>query len=159
MGGGTGHAARRRRRRDLRAGRGLAAARPVAWRYLVERGGTAVALADTVERPRDVEGGGGHVLAQVNYGPFVSGIARALAAAERADEAAEVEPRVLHVPALRLVAVWLHQLGGEDRLVPAEPSPEGIEANVARPAGELLAQLAERARAVPERAPDDQLGG
>ncbi|MGW1008406.1 hypothetical protein [Streptomyces sp. NPDC002520] len=140
---------------DLRRGRELAPAQAVAWRYVVEQGGIPVALADTVVTPEGV-----HSVAQVNYGPFVSGILEALEVAEHAEGGADAELRLLQVPALHLLAIWLHRgASGQDRLVPAAPSPTGIEANHDYPATALLTELTARARTTPERAGDGILGG
>ncbi|MFF8955627.1 hypothetical protein [Streptomyces sp. NPDC014894] len=131
-------------RDDLLAGAALSAARPVLWRYTVELDGRAVAFADTMTTPD-----GSDVLAQVNYGPFVAGITEALEAAERNEGTTDAESRLLHVPALHLIAVWLHAPSGEDRLLPATPAPEGMEPGRSYPLESILPELVARARALP----------
>ncbi|MFJ8313781.1 MULTISPECIES: hypothetical protein [unclassified Streptomyces] len=132
---------------------GLAGARPVAWRYLVQHASGPVALAETVR-----DEAGGHVFSQLNYGPFVAGTAAALDAAGRAPGDAEV--RLLHLPAVHLIAVWLH---GEasDTLIPAAPAPPGVEADRAYSATELFTLLARDAPQdiLPPQAEDDRGGG
>jgi len=143
---------------DLRAGQPLSAARPTSWRYLVERDDRPVALGETHLKPS-----GEHAFAQLNYGPFVPGTAQALDVAEQYVAQGDARIRFLHIPALYLQAVWLHSQSQaserEDMLVPAAPTPPGIEANRAYPAGELLGLLQERARSVPVMAEGDARGG
>lgn len=132
---------------------GLARARPVAWRYLVQHDSGPVALAETVR-----DDAGGHVFSQLNYGPFVAGTAAALEAAGR--EPGDAEVRLLHLPAVHLIAVWRHS-PGSDTLVPAAPAPTGVEADRAYPAAELFTLLARHAPqdVRPPGAEDDRGGG
>ncbi|GAA0629428.1 hypothetical protein [Streptomyces crystallinus] len=132
---------------------GLAGARPVAWRYLVQHDSGPVALAETVR-----DEAGGHVFSQLNYGPFVAGTAAALEAAGR--EPGDAEVRLLHLPAVHLIAVWRHSPGA-DTLVPAAPAPPGVEADRAYPAAELFALLTRNAPqdVLPPEAEDDRGGG
>ncbi|MFC0845348.1 hypothetical protein ACFH04_16750 [Streptomyces noboritoensis] len=132
---------------------GLDRARPVAWRYLVQHDSGPVALAETVR-----DEAGGHVFSQLNYGPFVAGTAAALAAAGR--EPGDAEVRLLHLPAVHLIAVWLHS-SASDTLVPAAPAPPDVEANRSYPAAELFALLARNAPqdVLPPEAEDDRGGG
>ncbi|WP_438290917.1 hypothetical protein [Streptomyces sp. HUAS TT7] len=127
----------------------LADAEPVAWRYLVRHGSDAVALAETV---RDASGE--HVFSQLGYGPFVAGTAAALDAASGHPGDAEV--RLLHIPAVHLIAVWLHAEAA-DALIPAAPAPPGTEAGRTYPADELLGLVAQLAPHT--LAPDDDRGG
>jgi hypothetical protein len=127
---------------DLAAGRGLAAARPAGWRFLVVQDGTPVALAETVARAD-----GSHAIGQVNYGPFVVGTDRAWRTVENLDLEPPDELRLLHVPALYLVALWLSHAAdpARDTLVPIAPTPSGIEPDRLYPAGDLIRTLAARA--------------
>ncbi|MFD9792248.1 hypothetical protein ACFWXK_15000 [Streptomyces sp. NPDC059070] len=134
---------------DLAAG--LGRARPVAWRYLVQHGSGPVALAETVR-----DAAGGHVFSQLNYGPFVAGTAAALAAA--AERAGDAEARLLHLPAVHLIAVWLHAPTG-DTLVPAAPAPPGVEPDRAYPAAELFALIARDAPGQALPGLEDDRGG
>ncbi|MFB7648343.1 hypothetical protein ACFC0S_09000 [Streptomyces sp. NPDC056084] len=131
----------------------LADAQPVSWRYLVRHGGEPVALAETVR-----DAAGEHVFSQLNYGPFVAGTAAALdsARAVAGERAGDAEVRLLHVPAVHLIAVWLH---GDlaDTLVPAAPAPSGIEPGRPYPAPQLLSLVAEFTP--PPLSPDDDRGG
>jgi hypothetical protein len=142
---------------DLRAGgRALASSQGGGWRYLLEQDAEVVASAETVAGP-----GGGTQFSHFNSGPFVAGTTAALAVAEGLPQttAGSFELRLLHVPALYTMALWLHGKGDDDLLVPLAPTQDGIEANRAYPAAELLDILAERARQVPALAPDDTRGG
>jgi hypothetical protein len=143
---------------DLKSRRGLDAARSTGWRYLVEVGEKVVAAAQTKTTK-----GGGHAFANLNEGPFVGGTLRALTAVDRLDDTAaggdgEPEVRLLQVPALYFVGLWLHGAGG-DTIVPVAPAPFGLEAERAYPAEEVLARLGEEAARIPEMGPDDTRGG
>src|SRR5215831_18998518 len=61
---------------DLAAGRGLAAAQPVGWRYVVEAAGQPIASAETTI----AADGATHLLSHVNEGPFVGATADAVRA-------------------------------------------------------------------------------
>lgn len=135
----------------------LGAARPSGWRYLVEADNRVVAAAETNQ-----QGAQKHAFAHLNYGPFVGGTVDALAAAEPLAAKSDYELRVLHVPALYVMALWLKPVNagdGEGILIPLAPTPTGIESARAYPASELLVTLAQRARAVPALTADDQRGG
>lgn len=136
---------------DLRAARTLDAAVPAAWRYLVQHGTETVGLAETVPEPD-----GAHTFAQMNYGPFAAGTADAFQAAE--DTGTDADVRLLHIPALHLIALWLHREGADDSLVPVAPAPDGIEPNREIPATVLLTRLTNQAQAIPETGPDDVTG-
>jgi hypothetical protein len=139
---------------DLRAGRGVDAARPIGWRYLVEADNVdqPLALAETV-----AQADGTHAFAHLNYGPFVAGTAAALHAAGQL-AGVDADIRLLHIPALYFVALWLHQDGGDAVLIPVAPAPEGIAANRSYSASQLLALLTARARQLPDMSRDDNRG-
>ena len=97
---------------QLASDSGLASARPGGWRYLLQQGNQIVASAQTT-----VDETGAPMFALFNSGPFVQSTADALGQAERiageAERAEPLEPRLLHVPALHAMALWLH--GGTTR--------------------------------------------
>jgi hypothetical protein len=136
----------------------LKAAQPTAWRYLVEVDKRVVAAAET-----NLSDGGSHTFSNLNHGPFVAGTIQALDAAERIASSLDAEVRLLHIPALYFVALWLLPVGQTDDdhaiLVPVAPAPPGIEANRAYAATKLLPILAEQARSIPALSADDQRGG
>ena len=144
---------------DLRGRRGgLRATHSTGWRYLLRQDDRLVASAETV-----ADQGGGARFSHFNQGPFVASTAAALDLAETLDETRDrsYEVRLLHVPALYTMALWLHGDGSEDDdiLIPLAPVPQGIEANRPYPAGELLEVLADKAAAIPEMGPGDTRGG
>ena len=132
-------------------GSGLEAARFVGWRTLVGVGARPVAMADSDADP------GNPTVRAMNYGPFVAGLARA-GQARAAGDARETGPgargragleeRVLQVPALYFVGLWLHDEGdpGNDFIIPAAPAPPGLNADQRYPAAPLLDRLAALAR-------------
>lgn len=141
---------------DLVSTAALGSARLTGWRYLLRQSGQIVASAETVT------GEDGHEeFSHFNRGPFVASTAAALASAEGLIEMKDraYELRMLHVPALYTMALWLHGDGSNDLLVPLAPSPDGVEANRAYPADELLGVLADKANQIPHMEPNDTRGG
>ena len=143
---------------NLVAGRGLEAARPTRWRYLVQDGDRIIAAASVL--PTGL--GDAHDFSHINEGPFVASTADALAFVASHPEVAagDFELRLLQVPSLHTMAVWLHPASSDgDRLVPLAPSPVSAPAGVPIPAAQLLAELTQRAGQVAGVGPDDTLGG
>ncbi len=141
---------------DARAGKSIERARSSGWRYLLSVDDRVVASAETESRK-----GARHAFSHVNSGPFVAGTVEALAVAERvADEQeGELELRLIHVPALYLMSVWLHPSGdGDSVFVPIAPAPSGFEPNRVYTSEEFASRLAEVAKAQPELDPDDTRG-
>jgi hypothetical protein len=145
--------------RDVLSEELLAAARPTGWRYLLEIDETVVASAETLEQED-----GSHVFAMVNEGPFVQGTVDALAVAERVAEELdrELDLRLLHVPALYLMSLFLQSSGdepGEMLFIPIAPTPGNLEAGAVLRSEDFLSRIEELARAVPEMEPEDERGG
>jgi hypothetical protein len=130
---------------DLAAGRGLDAAWSVGWRYIVEAAGRPISSAETTL----AEDGTTHLLSHVNEGPFVGATADAVRAVQARPElqAADYELRLLRIPAIYVMALWLHS-EATDLLVPLAPSPVGKEGHVV-PAAELMSELSQLARSAP----------
>jgi hypothetical protein len=128
---------------DLRSTPGLDAARPTAWRYLVRDADRVVAAAESVVEPTT----SAHTVVQVNEGPFVAATAAALAdiRGDARIQAQEFSQRLLHVPALHAMAVWLHHDGSDDMLVPLAPFPADVPTGRALPAAQVLTVLSELA--------------
>ena len=117
-----------------------------AWRYLVEDDGAAVASAEVgVDAKGAVRG-----LDHVNEGPFVKATAAAQKAAEKLPQVRDgkVEARVIRIPALYVMALWLKDLDGDsDVIVPMAPAPPYLEANRPYTEREFLKALAGPAKA------------
>lgn len=149
---------------DLRSGAGLSAANPTGWRYLVRDGDRVVAAAESLAAPT----GDQPVFSHFNEGPFVPATAAALAVAGSDRRVADrrLVPRLLHIPALHAVALWLHpeeaaadaSRDGADLLVPLAPFPLPVQTGVPTPATPLLRQLAELAATIPDD-PSGRQGG
>ncbi|HYU25686.1 MAG TPA: hypothetical protein VEO74_10815 [Thermoanaerobaculia bacterium] len=106
---------------DVLAGLVLANARETTWRFfLVHRGDEPFAAAEVA----------GDALSHVNEGPFVDGTASAMIKAEQyaASNEHNYEMRLLRIPALYTLAVWL-TAPGDDVLIPAAPAPAPLVAN------------------------------
>jgi hypothetical protein len=143
---------------DLVAGRGLEAAQPTRWRYLVQEGDKIIAAASVLSQgPGDA-----HDLSHINEGPFVASTADALEYVRSHPEltSGDFELRLLQVPALHTMAIWLHPRSGDgDLLVPLAPSPVAVPTGHAIPAAQLLSELAEKAKQVVNVGPGDTSGG
>lgn len=129
---------------DITSGGGLDRAQPVGWRYLVEDGGQLVASAETAPAPD-----GTQEVSQFTEGPFVAETDKAVKAVRRLPQlaAAGFELRLLRIPALYVMALWLHA-PLTDLVVPLAPSPFRKEGKP-MPAAEFLADLSELAGQAP----------
>lgn len=137
----------------LAEGKGLQAAEPVGRRVLLMRDAAPVAAAEL----DDPEGGGG---LSATEGPFAEATASAISRVESWPAVAEgdYELRLLRLPAVYFMALWLKDDAGDrDLIVPLEPAPAGIEAGRGYDAAELFGELRERARSRLENA-DDEAG-
>jgi hypothetical protein len=116
-------------------------ARWIARRFLVMAGDRAVSSAEIAD-----EAGAGF---QANEGPYVAATADAIARAEDDPDlaAGDYEIRLLRIPALYFVALWLRDEGDDDDvLVPLDPAPAPFEAGRRYRPDEVLAELAASAR-------------
>lgn len=123
-----------------------ARARLTGWRFLLESGGRAVGAAETRLTPD------GWAFSHFREGPYVASSARALRTAEALDQ--PFQPRLLSVPELYMLTLWLHAetdadpAAGHplerDLLVPLAPAPPGIAADRAIAPGSLLPLLTRR---------------
>ncbi|MDI2129725.1 hypothetical protein [Yinghuangia seranimata] len=126
--------------------RGVDAARPVGWRWLVHDAGHTVGAVEVA----DV--GTGRPVARFTEGPFTTCTDAAVASIRGLPqiERGYYELRLLHIPGLYTVALWLADLAGlsgrQDLLVPLAPAPPGVQALRAYPAAELTQSLAARGR-------------
>jgi hypothetical protein len=127
---------------DVAEGKSLDAAKLVGRRFLVMEGDTPIASAELAEHDEGVA-------FQANEGPYVESTAAAIAQAEQDPDlaAGEYELRVLRIPALYLVAVWLkNEQGGSDVVIPLEPAPAPLEPWRKLTPAEFLSMLVEPAR-------------
>jgi hypothetical protein len=118
---------------DVLAGSILSSAKEDSWRYLVfSNGDEAVAAVEVISRD-----GGAMELAHINEGPFVAGTVEAIAAAadRLANDPHDFELRLLRIPSLYLIALWLHA-NDADEVIPIAPAPAGLQA------GETIAEAA-----------------
>ncbi|HVW64426.1 MAG TPA: hypothetical protein VHB01_05370 [Nitrosospira sp.] len=131
---------------DLAAGKGLDAAKPTGWRYLVQESDKVLASAESVT----VGSANEHVFSAFNEGGFVASSASAIRAVREIPEVEQggFELRLLNVPGLYVLALWLHGTQGKgDLLVPLAPSPVETPAGRPVPAAVLLKELADKAQA------------
>jgi len=125
---------------DLAAGKLLSAAKQTGWRYLLAQHNEVVAEAELTAGRRAAKGAKGAKgtkhkdleFASLTHGPFTTATIDGLHAAERLPQIAKAdyELRLLKVPAVYLVALWLHG-GSEDILIPLGQPPDGLKKNKA----------------------------
>ncbi|MFF9019944.1 hypothetical protein [Streptomyces eurythermus] len=130
---------------------GLSATRLSGWRFLIRCGDRAVAAADTMLTPD------GWAFSHFFEGPYIASTERALKQAEALQ--LPYEPRLLSVPGLYMLTLWLHGdhsgdgTGGHpaatDLLVPLAPAPPGIPAHRPFRVAELLPVLTQRVTPLP----------
>ncbi|MER5812249.1 hypothetical protein ABT143_29390 [Streptomyces sp. NPDC002033] len=116
------------------------------WRFLIRSGDRFVAAADTRLTPD------GWAFSHFFEGPYVAATERALRQAESLGKG--YQPRLLSVPELYMLTLWLHGAVGADAsaglpaasdlLVPLAPAPPGIAPFRPHPVSELLPVLTHR---------------
>lgn len=116
--------------------------RLVGWRFLIRGAERAVAAADTMLTPD------GWTFSHFFEGPYVAATERALLQAESLPTA--YQPRLLSIPELYMLTLWLHGDTTEDGtsapdpadlLVPLAPAPPGIAAHLPHRVADLLPVL------------------
>ncbi|MFJ2112160.1 MULTISPECIES: hypothetical protein [unclassified Streptomyces] len=113
------------------------------WRFLIHSGDRAVAAADTMLTAD------GWTFSRFFEGPYLAATERALRQAESLSTA--YQPRLLSVPELYMLTLWLHGDTGADAstgspaaadiLVPLAPAPPGIAAHRPHRVAELLPMI------------------
>lgn len=138
--------------KDVARSRGLSAARPTGWRFLIRDGDNFVGIGESA----DALDGGASRFSKLDPASRAETIALALRRAEsQVGDRDDFELRYLRIPSLFINAIWLHGLN-RDFLLPTEgQSSEGDEPV---DASGFLRALAPRAR---ERlaVDDGELGG
>lgn len=115
----------------------LSTTRRTGWRFLINAGETPLATAETIETAD------GWAFSHFSQGPFAASTYRALAQAQALP--GRHQPRLLSVPGLYMLALWLHDDADAghsgDLLVPLAPAPPGIAAHRLHRAADLLPAL------------------
>ncbi|GAA3783160.1 hypothetical protein GCM10022403_017140 [Streptomyces coacervatus] len=130
---------------------GASATRLAGWRFLIRCGERSVAAADTMLTPD------GWAFSRFFEGPYIASTERALRQAETM--AQPYQPRLLSVPSLYMLTLWLHgdctadgatgHPAATDLLVPLAPAPPGIAAHRPHRVAELLPVLTHRVTPIP----------
>ncbi|MGI5452991.1 hypothetical protein ACQEWB_07415 [Streptomyces sp. CA-249302] len=130
---------------------GVSATRLAGWRFLIRCGDRAVAAAETRLTPD------GWVFSHFFEGPYIASTERALRQAETMPQTCQ--PRLLSVPSLYMLTLWLHgdstadgasgHPAATDLLVPLAPAPPGIAAHRPHRVAELLPVLTHRVTPAP----------
>ncbi|WP_274555772.1 hypothetical protein [Streptomyces spiramyceticus] len=120
------------------------------WRFLIRNGDRTVAAADTMLTPD------GWAFAHFCEGPYIASSERALHQAETMTTTTRYQPRLLSVPELYMLTLWLHEEPNPeadaadgmplptDLLVPLAPAPPGIASHRPHRAADLLPVLTHR---------------
>ncbi|MEU1124019.1 hypothetical protein ABZ371_10690 [Streptomyces sp. NPDC005899] len=121
------------------------------WRFLIRNGDRAVAAADTMLTPD------GWAFSHFFEGPYIVSTELAVRQAESA--ATHYQPRLLSVPELYMLTLWLHNdteadagggtLDPADVLVPLAPAPPGITAHLPHRVADLLPVMTLRVTPAP----------
>ncbi|NBE52446.1 hypothetical protein [Streptomyces boluensis] len=121
------------------------------WRFLIRGGGRSLAAGDTVLTPD------GWTFSHFFEGPYLTSTERALRQAEALPT--PYQPRLLSVPELYMLTLWLHgDLDADpaegtplatDLLVPLAPAPPGIAAHRPHRVADLLPVLTHRLAPAP----------
>ncbi len=94
------------------------------WRYLVDVGAGPVAAAEIATTAESTE----PRFASLNQGPFVVATVEALPLAEAGGGPGQYSMRLLRIPALYVLALWLHaEDQGEDVFIPLSPAPDSLD--------------------------------
>jgi hypothetical protein len=136
---------------DLAAGKGIEAARPVAWRYLLVANNQTKQAAEIIPDPL----GGGSLFGALTTG-FVAGEEEALRVADQLPDVRQraYEIRALRVPALYVMSLWLKDTkGNEDRFIVMPPAFAPIKSLLVYTTGDLIAILQSLAA---QKAPQEQ---
>ncbi|GAA1431544.1 hypothetical protein GCM10009601_50690 [Streptomyces thermospinosisporus] len=122
---------------------GVSATRLAGWRFLISGSERAVAAADAVLTPD------GWTFSRFFEGPYIASTELAVRQAEAM--AQPYQPRLLSVPGLYMLTLWLHgdtaadgatgHPAATDLLVPLAPAPPGIAAHRPHRVAELLPVL------------------
>lgn len=128
------------------AHRALGTTRRTGWRFLLnDSGDIPVASAEVVETAD------GWAFSHFSEGPFVASTHRALIQAQALP--VPFQPRLLSVPGLYMLALWLHTDATPDStadvLIPLAPAPPGIAAHRPHHASDLLPTLTDRLAPAP----------
>jgi hypothetical protein len=123
-------------------------ARLTGWRYLVQEDGKIVAAAELNAGSSGEE----FTFAALNEGPFVRGTETTLEAAEKlpAVDSGQFELRLLRIPALYAMALWLKgENGAADIVIAMMPAPPELIAGEAYDEGRFIGALSSAARQTP----------
>ncbi|MBU3868534.1 hypothetical protein KN815_32155 [Streptomyces sp. 4503] len=136
---------------DITTADGPPSTRLTGWRFLIRDGDRTVAAAEAMLTAD------GWAFSHFSEGPYVRSAELALSQAESLPSA--YQPRLLSIPELYMVTLWLHGdltasgaeggLGAGDLLVPLAPAPPGIAPHRAHRATDLLPVLTHRLTRAP----------
>ncbi len=127
--------------KDVAEGNLLAGAILKGWRYLVLRGDEAVGAANLTISDQDESLQFSHM----SHGPFAQSTVEGIGRAENLPEVLQedYELRLLDIPSLYVVSLWLH--GSDDKLIPLPPTNSAIEPYKSYSEAELTVALQEQA--------------
>jgi hypothetical protein len=124
---------------DALDGQVLTRARQIGWRYLVVAGNQPLATAQVATK-----GAGEITFSHVNYGQMAASTLKAIDVADRIPSTEDFDLRVLEIPSLFFVTLWLKS-ATKEILIPLEPAPPELKANTPYDPKKLLPVLKELA--------------
>jgi hypothetical protein len=127
---------------DVLKDRLLEGAKPVGWQFLVTAGGAPVAA---IEVPAETSPQESRAFNHVNRGPYVQSTDAAVRRIGNRPDVINGSLRVLRVPALYTVCLWLHG-DNVDELLPVPPTPRGVDPDHLYSESELTERLIGLAR-------------
>jgi hypothetical protein len=127
--------------RAIQKGAGLDAATDVGWRFIIIVSGEPLGLADV-----GLAADGTPEFRQLNYGPYVSSVAKAVERSRdtMAKRGGQIE--LLSIPSMYTLALW-HDVGDrEGTITPLDPAPAPFDAGREYPEEEFVKLLTEAAQ-------------
>jgi hypothetical protein len=120
----------------------LQGAKQVGWQFLVMAGGAPIAA---IEVPAEASPQESRTFNHVNRGPYVDSTIAVVRRIGNRPDVINGSLRVLRVPALYTICVWLHG-DNLDELRPLSPTPRGVDADRTYSESELTERLIVLAR-------------
>ena len=133
---------------DLLNQQSLESARRVGWRMIHSSPNRSIAAEiDLTTKADNVD------VTSINEGPFSAEPTRAVQALRQSQASGTYVVRMLRIPELYLMAIWLHAEQA-DRLIPIAPAPAPLKAGTEYSVKDLVAALAPAIQRRGQRSPD-----
>jgi hypothetical protein len=131
---------------EVMAGKGLDAARPTSWRYLLDQDTSGLAENSSTATAEVAYQGGTHVFSNLQHGWMANATRQAVKVGLELEAVRDgtFELRVLRLPAVRIDSVWLkNKVAGDDIVVPIRSAIESLSAFRPYSGDEFLSKIQE----------------